>query len=160
MRKKSALSPSKIKELQEEEEKLDAMGQESESKGIKATKKIMDDFNKSEEKKKIDELNKFDMSRRHVFTYNELLCRTLHQLILNIQMPSIYEWGVWFDGKGIILAIRDKKKVLHRRAFRPCHDPIHDRNAIKTLALWAEDLYDKCEGVLVSDIWTPQNRIN
>lgn len=159
MRKKSALLASKIKKLQkEEEEKVMMMGDESEEKGIKATKEIMDDFNKKQKQKEIDELNRLDMNRRRIFTYTDLLQHTLHELILNIRMPKEYEWGVWFDGKGIILAIRDKNKVLHKRAFRPCHDAIHDRNAIKTLALWAEDIYDKCEGKLQPGIWTPQNR--
>jgi len=157
---KKSLAPTELRKKrkparQAEEEKIDLMGSETESEGRKATQKIMEEEKKKQKKKEEDELNMLDLRRRTVFSYRELLMISLHQLVLNIQMPNTYSWGVWFDGKGIILKIVDKKKQTHVRAFRQSNDPVHDRNAIRTLAVWAEDIFDKCEGKLESDIWTP-----
>ena len=157
---KKSLAPTELRKkrklaLQEAEEKIDLMGNETESDGRRATQEIMKIEEKIEEKKKIDELNRFDMSRRSVYTYKELLQVSLHNLVQNIQMPITYQWGVWFDGKGIILVIKDKKGLVHKRAFKPSTNPVLDQNAVKTLALWAEDVFDKCEGKLESSIWTP-----
>jgi hypothetical protein len=157
--KKKALSPTEERKLrklklQEEEEKINLMGSETESEGRKATQAIMEDEKKKEKKNIIDELNRLDMQKKSIKTYTDLLQFSLHNLVYNIQMPNTYQWGVWFDGRGIVLAIKDKNGVLKKRAFRPSHDPLIDHNAVKTLALWAEDLFDKCEGKLGPHIYT------
>jgi len=157
---KKTLAPTELRKkrklaLQEEVEKVEAMGDESESKAREAIRQL-EAIEKEKAKKRSDEeLNRFDMAKRGIATYKELLQISLHNLVDNIQMPATYQWGVWFDGRGIVLVIKDKKGVVHKRAFKPATNPILDQNAIKTLALWAEDVYDKCEGKLESPIWTP-----
>jgi hypothetical protein len=157
---KKSLAPTELRKkrklaLQEQEEKIDLMGSESEVDGKTAVQEITKIEQEIEEKKKIDELNRFDMARRSVYSYKELLQISLHNLVKNINMPITYQWGVWFDGKGIIIVIKDKKGVVHKRAFKPSTNPLVDQNAVKTLALWAEDVFDKCEGKLESSIWVP-----
>jgi len=162
----SRMSPTQLRHYRkmkalEEEEIIEKVGSETESEGRKATQEL-DKVKKEEDKKREeDALNFLDMNRRKLLAYREILQEALHQLILNIGMPITYRWGVWYDGKGIILAIRDKFNKLHVRAFKPNLDPQIDRNAVKTLALWGEDVYDKCEGNLASNIWTPpKQKIN
>lgn len=161
--KTSKMSPTELRKfkkikLQEEEEMVEKMGSETESEGRKTTQEVMSKEEKERKKREEDALNYLDMYRRKRQAYLEIVQMALHQLILNIGMPNTYSWGVWYDGKGIILAIRDKNKKLNIRAFRPSMDPVIDRNAVKTLALWGEDVYDKCEGNLQSSIWTPQKQ--
>lgn len=161
-KKKYTLSPTQLRKvkkmkIEEEEEKVEKMGSETESEGRKATQAYMEKERKEKEGEEIDVLNLLDMNRRRVFTYKEMLQISLHKLVLDIGMGKEYSWGVWYDGKGIVLAIQDKKKVLHRRAFIPSLDALLDRRAIHVLAHWAEEVYDKCEGN-VSEIWTPPKK--
>jgi len=141
----------------EEKEILEEMGTESEGKGRAAVQEAGKREIAEMKKEQEDELNKFDMARKSVFTYKDMLQVALHELVNNIGMPSSYQWGVWFDGRGIIIVVKDRRGMVHKRAFRPSMNPLADQNAIKTLALWAEDIYDKCEGKLEPTIWTPKN---
>ena len=117
----------------------------------------MNEEKKKKEKEAVDNLNQLDMRRKSILTYRETLMIALHSLVLEIGMPKEYQWGVWFDGRGIVIAIMDKVKKLHRRAFIPSRDPLVDRNAIHTLAHWTEEVYDQCEGNTQS-IWTPPKK--
>lgn len=158
----SKLSPTQLRDYrkkrkEEEKENIEKMGSETESEGRKATQEIMEKERKVKEKEAEDSLNLLDMRRKSILTYRETLMIALHSLVLDIGMPKEYQWGVWFDGNGIVIAIMDKSKVLHRRAFIPSRDPLVDRNAIHTLSHWAEEVYDQCEGNL-HQIWTPPKK--
>lgn len=136
----------------EELEKLDVLGQESDKKAVKhvqaETKRIA-----LEEKKKEDEtLEKLDSKKKWFETYVYMLCKELHDMVVEVGLPKSVSWGVWFDGKGIVLAIRDKKKHDYRRAFAVVQDPKYDLNACLRFAIWADEVRAKIES---PDVWTP-----
>lgn len=140
----------------EEEEKIEVLGQESTK---KSKKWIIEEAekSKSEEKKKEEQkLEKLDDVKKSVLTYRQHLMFYLHDLVLEIKLPKEYFWGVWYDGKGIRLTIRDKYKKLHQRAFKICYDPKYDLNKIYEFAVWAEDVYDSVERTPQKSIWTPK----
>lgn len=137
-----------------EEEKLDVLGQESEK---KAKKWIIEEGKKTEKKEKEIEDAWQDVlhaSRKKKNTYYKKLMFRLYSMIEEIEWPKVYEYGVWFDGKGILLAVKDKFGKLWKKAFIPSFDPKFDLNACFRFAVWAEDVLDMVEGRLV----TPQSK--
>lgn len=150
------------KEIGEFENKIDAMGQESEKKAKKWIVEDAKENEKKENKKKDEALNQLDSKRKQVFAYKEYVLQYLHDLILQIRLPPIYQWGVWFDGKGVKVVVIDKFKKRHVRAFRLSYSPKYDINYCYVFAVWVEDIYDRTEGNLAvqnrpSGIWTPTN---
>lgn len=151
----------KSKKVAEIEEKIDATGQESDK---KAAKYVIEEGKKHQEKQKKKEekeLDNLSIKRKapKIESYYFTLCKTIHDLVQELQFPKTYDWGVWFDGKGIVLKIRDKYKKSHIKAFKPTHEPKYDLAACYKLAWWAEDLYDAIEGNTSTNgtIWTPTN---
>lgn len=147
----------------EELEKVEAMGQESEKKGIKATQEVMKEKEKVEKKKEEKILTLLDETRRKNLEYRKYLLWYLHEMVSDIEWPKAYQWGVWFDGKGVILSIRDKFGKIKKRAFKVTYIPKYDANICYRFAVWAEDVLDASEGRLAqmqkSGIWTPPNHL-
>lgn len=146
----------KKKKAAEIEEKIEAMGQESETKARKWVREVTKEEELKAKKIEDDKLTVLDDMRKKYLSYKGVLMQSLHDLILRIGMPSTYEWGVWFDGKGIIVAIKDKLEIRHHRAFKITNDPKYDLNAVKEFARWIEDIYDTAEGNLKHQVWTPR----
>lgn len=159
MRKK--ILPSKLeseklrkKKLAEEEEKLDAMGQESEHRAAKYVIEEGVEYQKKQKKIIDDELTKLEDVIK-VPSYKKFLLWKLHDLIAQINMKSNWQWGVWFDGKGIVIGVIRPDKKLYKRAFRLTYDPKYDYNACYEFARWVEDLYDQTLQTYRGNIWTP-----
>ncbi len=147
----------------EAEEKLDVLGQESEHKAVKWIKEESKEKEKKDKKIETDRLTILDDAKNRNKIYRQYLCQLLHDMVLSIKMTTLYQWGVWFDGKGIRLAIQDKYNKLHVRAFIISYSPEHDLNVIARFAMWAEDIYDKAEGNLAEDhtdsgLWIPKTQ--
>jgi ribosomal protein S20 len=130
-------------------EKLEALGQESDKKAAKWVIEEGKAYEKKSKEKETRILTQLNDARHTVYSYKETLLRLLHEGILSINMPKTYQWGVWFDGKGIVLSIKDKYGVIHKRAFVPVHDPKYDFHMVDRYVIWAEDIYDMVEGQLL-----------
>lgn len=138
--------------LAEEGEKLSVLGQESESKAAPYIKEEVARVAKEEKKKEADRLTiltdlkkKNDLYKKHVLFY-------LHNMLTDIQWPRKYQWGVWFDGKGVRLKIIAPDKKVYQRAFKLSLMPKYDLNMCYVFAVWAEDMLE----ITSRDyIWTP-----
>ena len=153
----------KKKLLGEHEKKIEILGQESESKAKKYVIEEAKEADKQEQKKKDEGMNVLDNYRNQVQSYKFYLCKFLHDLIIEVRFPITYRWGVWFDGKGIRVAVVDKKGKKYKRAFRISYEPQYDINMCYQFAVWADDIYDLAEGNISQNpnIWTPkQIKIN
>lgn len=136
----------KGKKASEEIEKILEMGQESESKGKKAVAEVAKENAKAEKKKEDDFMERLSSARKKVFEYRKFLLIYLHDMVAEIDWPKVYEWGVWFDGYGVVLAVRDKYGKIHKKAFRISYEPKYDAHACYQFAVWAEDILDQAEG--------------
>lgn len=143
----------------EAEEKLDAMGQESEKKAVKWVKEAAQEKEQAQKKKEELDLTLLDGTRKKHSIYRQYLIHLLHDMVMTTETAKHYTWGTWFDGKGIIIHVRDKYSKSHVRAFSPSYSPEHDLFKVAQFARWAEDIYDAVEGNLAVDdkskIWTP-----
>jgi hypothetical protein len=148
--------------IHEEVEKLEVLGQESEK---KAKKWIIEEGKKSEKRGKEAEAAAMDILWSHKserYAYKRMLLNKLYSMIAEIDWPYTYEYGVWFDGKGIVVAIKDRYGKLHKRAFIPSHEPKYDLNACFRFSIWAENILDLVEGSLngKGEIWLPSRMKN
>jgi len=149
------LSAKRKKELKEELEIIDTIGQESDSKAvphvIEAAK-----INEVKEKLKEEErLNRLDSHRLYPMEYKEELLKYLHEMLNELSFPKKWQWGCWFDGLGVRVSVVNPSDKLFSRAFRPVYDPKFDLHACYKFTRWAEDLLDMHEGTQESRIWTP-----
>lgn len=148
------------KKRAEEMEKIDVLGQESDKKAVRPIQEEVKRIQEEEKKKEADRLERLDTATRSIKSYTHEILLSLHSMIAEVGMPRSYQWGVWFDGKGVRLCIIDKYKKKHQRAYKLYHDPVIDLRGAMILALWAEDVYDMVEGQLESPIWTPNPKKN
>lgn len=150
---------SKATRIGEALEKIDTLGQEDEHKAAKWVKEEAAASEKIEKEKEAVLLEKFDKADTTIKSYSYMVAKTLHDFVLEINMPPTYQWGVVPTNKGIVLIIQDKNKKQHIRKFKLLHDPKFDLNACYHFAMWAEDVYDQCEGVLEAKnqggVWVP-----
>jgi len=153
----------KKRQIAEAEERLDVLGQESDKKAKKWIIEDQKEKEKVEKKKEERKLDILDETKKNVHSYKFYLCKFLHDLVVEIRLPETYSWGVWFDGKGIRVAVVDKFKKRKDRAFRITYEPKYDLEMCYTFAQWVEDIYDMNEGDLAIDdknkIWTPHKPI-
>ena len=140
------------------EEKIDLLGQESDK---KAKPLIIEEQKEQEKKQKQEEAEKMEKltdARKKLKKYIETVMTFLHGQITNVKMPLTYKWGVWYDGKGVRVAIRDKKNKLYQRAFKVTFDPKYDLFAVDEFVVWIEDIFDRSEGYVEvkENLWTPK----
>lgn len=155
------LNSQKKRELQEEKDLLTGMGQESEKKAVKYVQEFGKLTEKKNKKKEEDALADLDGKRKYELTYKEAVLRYLHEMLRELSFPKLWQWGVWYDGRGIRLTIIDKKGLKYKRAFTPSHDPKYDLHACYRFARWAEEIVDIQEGVKnTKDLWTPIKELN
>ena len=151
--------------IQEEEEKLDVLGQKSDK---KAKKWIIEEGKNTEKKEKETDAVWQDVlhsSRKKKTDYYTKLMFRLKGMVDEIDWPKAYEYGVWFDGKGIVLAVKDKYKKNWKRVFVPSFDPKFDLNACFRFSMWAEDILDISEGRMdlprsKGGLWLPSLKKN
>ncbi len=148
--------------LHTEGEKLDAMGQESEKKAKKWIIENAKEDEKKEKKKQEDQLERLDFYRKKRTEYQRFLLFMLHDMIKEVGLPKSYQWGVWFDGKGIRVRVIDKVGKSFQRAFYISYSPIHDTEICYQFAIWVEDIYDLAEKHLLipqkKSIWSPKKK--
>lgn len=152
------------RKLKEEEEKLDTLGQESEKSAVKPVQeevKRIEQEEKEEEARKLETLTQ--LRKRKADAYKEALQHTLHDMVLGIGMEKEWQWGVWFDGKGIMMVVVDPQKERHVRAFFLTYEPQYDLHAAMVVARWVEQVYGTYQRALFikqenEAIWTPPKK--
>jgi len=141
------------RKIEEAKELLDYTGNPSEKVGAKAVKEVA--------KKELDDLEKKQNVEREILDkvrtknkeYRKALLYLLHTGMTTVDWPKGYQWGVWFDGKGIIAAFIDTEKRKHIKAFVPSYVTKYDHNALLVLVRFCEDSIIKEN----SPVWTPKN---
>jgi len=135
------------------EEKLEATGQESDKKAVKWVKEEQKEREKKE--KEIEAVKKeiLENTRKKNNLYLNSLIKCLYGMVFELEWPKEFDFGVWHDGKGIVLAIKDKEKKIYKRAFKPSFNTEYDYNACERFTVWAEGIYSLT--VQDNGIWTP-----
>lgn len=133
------------KKLAKQEEIIELTGQESEIKARKWVKEVAKEEEKKANKVKEFHLETLDAERSKYKDYRELLLKMLFSFIKEVGLPNNYEWGVWYDGKGVRFSIKTPDNEIHQRAFKPSYSPTHDLNACNVFAYFAEKVYTAYE---------------
>jgi hypothetical protein len=155
-RNKPVLDSDKRKQkmkVEEEVEKIEVLGQESESKAAPFIQEELKKNFKEGKEKEARILEELHAKRKlpKVQEYIKMLLFTLHDEIQAIKPQPKTDWAVYHDGKGIVVMIQkpgEKKKI---RAFRMTYEPKYDLFAASELLRWAEDIIDPDK----PDIWMP-----
>lgn len=124
------------KEQKRVAEMLEAIGQEDEHEGIKATKYFMDQFEKKnweEDQFKQDRLEKATKYSRH--EYHKILAMMLDEEARQMDIPFELGYKAWteFTEDGVILRMTDRWGRKYHKAFRPSGIPKVDFFAVVTL---------------------------
>lgn len=138
-------------------EKLEAMGHETESEGIKWTKYFMDQFDKDQWDKDQIKLDKLDHARR--FTkrnYFHLLASMLNEELKDMDIPDGYMFAAYSTAKGVVTELIDKSGQRYRRAFTPCGTPKIDHHCIVLNLIQAQDTVD----LLEEEIYRKQHTVD
>lgn len=146
----------------EEGEMIDTMGQSSEKKGIQAVQEVMKEDEIKNNKRKELELEVLDKVKNQNAAYRETIIYMLHDKVAGVEFPKGWSWGVWFDGKGAVVAVRDSGGKNYKRAFRITYETKYDYQAIFKFADWVEDLvleFKENHNPQMS-IWTPNKSLN
>ncbi|MFA6069763.1 MAG: hypothetical protein WC810_14365 [Janthinobacterium sp.] len=148
---------------EEEKEKLDFIGQPNEKKGANAVSELMREGEKKQADKMNRELEILDSIRLQNKLYREQILFFLHDKLKEISWPVDWQWGVWFDGTGAVVAIQSPDKKKHSRAFKISYMTKYDYNAVEVFVRWAEDVIDLLKTQNSTDqldIWTPEKSLN
>ena len=148
--------------VEEEGERLEWTGQENEKKGAKAICEVMKEEEEKKEREKNRRLEVLDAIRKKNIKYRENLLFLLHDGLKRLEWTGGWEWGVWFDGFGVLVSIKDHNGQIHKRAFKIIYETCYDYHAVNVFIRWADDLIDllsikKTEQL---DIWTPSKPLN
>ena len=139
----------------EDEEVIATIGGESEEKAKSAVREALKLTEIEENKKRDEKLNQLDDLRNQVKSYTQALLVDLHSAVERLPVPKGWQWGTWFDGKGIRLVLISPAKKRYERAFKLSNDPQLDFNAIKEFQVWAEDKIDLEQPPTQSGLWVP-----
>jgi hypothetical protein len=144
------------KKLEEELEVIEATGQESEEKARKWVKEVAKTEEKKEKEKHNKRLEYLEKQRKlpKTLNYKQSLMKFLHDLILEINLPKTFSWGVWYDGVGIRVDVADPMRNVRRRAFKISYSPEHDINACYLFSFWIEKIYNDYKG---NKLWVPKS---
>lgn len=125
----------------EEEEVIEATGQESEK---KAKKWVLEDYTREEKKQKeetAEALMSLEQKRQRpqIITYTSALCDYLKKELLEEDIPLGFHWRIFMPDKTKVrLDVFDSKLTWRRaRGFKISGLPEFDMNACERFALWA-----------------------
>lgn len=147
----------KKKKIGEEMEKLDWTGTENEHKGANAIKEVGKEQEKKQKEDTARQLEMLDSIVKNNARYREKLIYFIHDGLSALTWPDNWQWGVWFDGKGICVVIEDECKNRKKRAFKPSYITKYDHNAALRTVVWADDAIALFENTTNnSPIWIPR----
>jgi len=119
------------RKLDEETEKIEVMGQESETKAVKWVQEVQ-----KEEDKKLDDAQAtareiLENSRKKRFIYHEALLKELQRQQRDNPIPPNFIWGATMNEQGIILWFKDPDGNAAQVAMKPSGEPLYDLNWIE-----------------------------
>lgn len=124
------------------EERLDAMGQESEAKAAKAVKEVYSEAESQEKKERWEVLNRLDSKRKgkKIFNYTESLAIYMANKLKEEDFPSNWHFRVKLTAKDKIrLDIFSNQGQRMVRGIKISGEPKYDMHAAEKLAIWAGD---------------------
>lgn len=129
------------KELGEQTEKIEAMGQENEHQAAKWVKEEGKRIRKEEQKKRDDVTEQLYDSRHHIQTYKEKLLEEMRRemAVWSEELPKGYGWFCQGTSKGIALYYHDQSKQWYGKGLIIANDPKYDLNGIARLIVEAVD---------------------
>lgn len=136
-----------MKKVDQEAEKIEALGQENEKDAIKDTTKIL-----KEEENKHDELENRKSEYLHkarqssVSTYNRALATLLEGKLMTIDKPQGWDFIVYPTEEGIILEVNYQSPTgyrMFRTAFKPSMIEKYDLNAVNVYVIRTENTIDR-----------------
>jgi hypothetical protein len=127
------------KQVAEDAEKLEVLGQESDRKAAKWVQEVGKEERKKEEDRIADVMTKLDDNKAHVVTYKELLMSEMRKEMTywDEDLPTGFQWVAQSTDKGIVLWIRNPKHEYYAKGIKPSGDPKVDLNAIARLIVTA-----------------------
>ena len=127
------------KEIGEQTEKLEAMGQESDRKAAKWVKEVGKEERKKEQDRQDVVMEILDKSKKHILTYKEQLMKEMiHEMkYWDDDLPTGYNWAPQSTDKGIVLWIRNPKKEYFAKGIKLSGEPKYDLNAIARIIVGA-----------------------
>jgi hypothetical protein len=145
--KKIPLSEKQRKEkLVEANDILDAIGQESEKKGISETKYFMDQWDRRQWHENQLKKDRLDSSRKfRKMEYYRILAAMLQEEIADLDIPNGYMAWSEFTQSGVVVRLRDRWGKKYYRAFKPDGTPEIDFNAVVGLLTDVQNSVDKLE---------------
>lgn len=126
------------------EERLDAVGQESEEKAVKWVIEENQERDKQKQKEFEDTLHFFIAKRKTIKGYYEALARLTDNLL-----KGYIDWGgkwlyraTYNNARGVGVIIQDPDGNTFARGFKPNGEPKYDLHAVKVLILQTENIVD------------------
>ena len=133
--------------VQEEAEKIDVLGQESEEKGAKWVIEEGEKKRKTEEEQEAQDQWKLHDARGRIITYSQLLLDDMKRLMqqLATDFPPNVAWLAVKNPKGVVLWIRSPDREWYARGMKICGTPKYDLQGITRLVHKGLDLIESWE---------------
>jgi hypothetical protein len=143
----------KIKKIQELEEKIEYMGQDSEDDAVKYVQEVNKEWEEEEKKELDDSLNKLDMSSD--LTYSQILVEEANGFMSNFDIPKGFTWGAMRTKEGICFYFRTPEGKYYAWGNKICLVPEYDMNGVVRKIFKMLDTMDS----LVEDKDVPNKKI-
>jgi len=128
------------RQIEEEKERLDVLGQESDKKAVKWIKEEGKEADRKRRQKIGVDQEKLDTSRKGSYAnYKRALGRLIYEKFGKLTWPKGYRFGVFVTDKGIECHIYDPFKRKFARGITPTYDPKYDLNAAQIMAVQADN---------------------
>lgn len=127
----------------EQEDLIDAMGQDSDKKAAPIVNEYVNELNKKEQLLRqidIEQLKKRSNNKRH---YQRYLISTIERFVKEESIPKTYTIYAESDDVGIVVGIENTN---YQRAIKICGIPFYDLHACKVLAAQIGNTIARLEG--------------
>lgn len=133
------------KELQQEVEIINEIGQESDIKAKPLVQQLMKESEEGATKREMERLNKLEMAKSAggIRTYVSLLTDLLDKRMRYVDWERGWTYSVSNDGVGIILKMFSPSHRTFQAAFRPTQQAMYDLNAVNLYGIRAENTMER-----------------
>ena len=125
-------------------EQLEAIGQENEHEGIKATKHFMDEFDKKKQEEDLVRINSLSKSVTRK-TYHFNLATILDAEAKFMDIPLSFKASAYPTEEGVVLELKDSLGRKYVKAFKPLGEPVKDYNYLINMLSALQDTSDSIE---------------
>lgn len=133
------------KTIGEENEKLEAMGQESNRKAAKWVQEEGKRQRKEEQIKSDDAMTKLWDARGKVFTYRDKLLEEMKREMENWsdELPEGFSWFPMFTSKGLVMWLKNRNGDWFAKGLKISGEPKYDLNGVARLIIGAVEEANK-----------------